>query len=76
MGQDVAADWLFGIDSIGHATARVGSDLVGQEDGHIELLTDFLELRQDSTQNLLALSEFSAAGVVHAERSHDRVNDH
>ena len=76
MGQDVATDRLFGIDSVSHATTRVSSDLIGQENGNVELLTDFLELRQDTGQDLLALSKFTAAGVVHTERSHDRVNNH
>lgn len=76
MGQDVATDGLFGIDCVSHATTRVSSDLIRQEDGNVELLTDFLELRQDTAQDLLALGKFTTAGVVHSERSHDRVNNH
>lgn len=43
MGDDVAADWLFRVYSVSHATARISSNLISHEDCDIELLTDFLQ---------------------------------
>jgi hypothetical protein len=45
---DVATDRLFGINCISHAAARICGHLVGDENSHIKLLTDFLQPTKDS----------------------------
>lgn len=74
MCHDVATDWLLWINCVSHSTTRVSCNLVSYEDSNIELLTDFLQLAHHSIKDLLSLSEFSSARVVHSERRHDGVH--
>ena len=75
MADDVAADGLLRIDGVGHAAARIGSDLVAHVDGDIELLAHLLHLAEEAGEELLPLGELAASREVDAERRHDRVDD-
>jgi hypothetical protein len=52
-----------------------GDDLVGDEDGDVELLGDLDEARHHAAELLLAVGELAAARVVDAEERRDRVDD-
>ena len=55
--------------------ARVGLHLIGDEDGHVELLADAREARQHLVELLLALRQLASAAVVDAEEGEDAVDD-
>lgn len=61
VSDDIATHRLLWIDGVGHATTRISSDLVGDEDRDVELLTDFLQAAQNAVEDLLSLSELSTA---------------
>ena len=75
MCHDVATNRLFGVDSVGHSTAWVGSDLIGDENCDVELLTDFLQPAEHTVEYLLPFRELTSTRVVDSEWGHDRVND-
>ena len=75
MSQDVSSDWLFGINGIAHRTTWVSHDLIGDENCHVELLTDFLNLRQKAAHDLLPFRQLASTGVVYSEGVHDGIND-
>ena len=60
MGKYVASYRLLRVDCICHSATRVSCDLVGDKDGHVELLTDFLQPTENSTEYLLSLGKFSS----------------
>ena len=74
MSHDVATNWLLWVDSVRHGTTWVRSHLIGQEDSHVELLSNLLQSTHDSVENLLTLSKLTTSRVVHTERCHDRVD--
>lgn len=53
----------------------VGGHLVGDEDGHVVLLGDLLQLGHHLGQALLSLSQLPTAGEIHPEERHDAVHD-
>ena len=75
MGDDVSPDGFLGIRLEGHGGAWVGGHLVGDEDGHVVLLGDLLQLGHHLGQVLLSLSQLPTAGEVDPEESHDAVHD-
>jgi hypothetical protein len=75
MRDDVASDGLLGVDCVSHAATGVSCHLVGYEDRHVELLTDFLQPAKNPVEHLLPLGQFASTGVVDPERRHNRIDN-
>ena len=75
MCHDVATDRLLWVNCVCHTTAWVSSDLIGDEDRNVELLTDFLQSVEHTIEYLLSFCELTTTRVVYSEWSHDRVDD-
>ncbi len=76
MGHDVSTNWLLGVNSVCHATARISHHLISHENGDVKLFADFLNPRKHSSKNLLSFSQLSSTRVINSVRSHDWINDH
>lgn len=58
-----------------HRITRISHHLIRHEDGNIELLSELHDAGENLAEDLLALGELAAAGVVVAEAGHDGVDD-
>ena len=76
MRQYIPTYWFLWIDYVGHPATGVCCHLVGDEDGNIELLTDFLQLRQHLPQHLLPLRQLAPPRKIHPKRRHYRIHNH
>ena len=76
VGENVASDRLAAISTSEERTrARIRLDLIGHEDGNVELFCELGKLAKVLSKLLLTLAELSTAGVVTAEEVENAVND-
>lgn len=76
MRQNVTPDRSARVRSCeGHAASRVSHDLVGELDGHTELIRNLQDAIQQVAQFLLAVCQLASSAEVHSEELHDAVDD-